>query len=251
MAFYRGPQIVKDGLVLWLDAANDKSYTSGSAIWRDMSGNNYNFTGSGNYGYSNGGIIFNRNNAANTGTIFTLSNIANQLKIENFLSSSFTIETWILPQTLSASNVNPTEVLQGIVIWPGYHNGPTIDPTSLLFCGIWNSTRTGIFGMAASSSVMTTQKYQQIVTTINYGSTISNGYVNGVLVFTTGSKPVSAMTSATGTPANTLNIGAARTTDDYRWFYTGSISVVKLYNRALTPSEVQQNFNALRGRYNL
>jgi hypothetical protein len=40
MAFYRGPQIVKDGLVLWLDAANNKSYTSGSAIWRDMSSNN-------------------------------------------------------------------------------------------------------------------------------------------------------------------------------------------------------------------
>jgi hypothetical protein len=216
-----------------------------------MSGNNYNFTGSGNYGYSNGGIIFNRNNAADTGTIFTLSNIANQLKIENFLGSSFTIETWVLPQTLSASNVNPTEVVQGIVIWPGYHNGPTIDPTTLNFSTIYNSTRTGGFTMLASSSILTTQKYQQIVTTINYGSTVSNGYVNGALVFTTGSKPPSTMTSFQGEPANTLNIGAARTTSNYRFFYTGSISVVKLYNRALTPSEVQQNFNALRGRYNL
>lgn len=251
MAFYRGPQIVKDGLVLWLDAANDKSYTSGSAIWRDMSGNNYNFTGSGNYGYSNGGIIFNRNNATDTGTIFTLSNIPNQLKIENFLGSSFTIETWVLPQTLSASNINPTEVVQGIVIWPGYHNGPTIDPTSLILSTIWNSTTNNTFNMVTSSSVITTQKYQQIVTTINYGSTVSNGYVNGALVFTTGSKPPSVMTSAGGNPANRINIGAARTTDNYRWFYTGSISVVKLYNRALSQSEVQQNFNALRGRYNL
>jgi hypothetical protein len=251
MAFYRGPQIVKDGLVLWLDAANNKSYTSGSAIWRDMSGNNYNFTGSGNYGYSNGGIIFNRNNAANTGTIFTLSNIANQLKIENFLGSSFTIETWVLPQTLSSSNFDATEVAQGLVIWPGYHNGPTIDSTTLSFSGIWNSTRTGVFSMLVSSSIVTTQKYQQIVTTINYGSTVSNGYLNGALVFTTGSKPASVMTSAGGSPANTLNIGAARTTDGYRLFYTGSISVVKLYNRALSQSEVQQNFNALRGRYNL
>jgi hypothetical protein len=251
MAFYRGPQIVKDGLVLWLDAANDKSYTSGSAIWRDMSGNNYNFIGTGNYGYSNGGIIFNRNNAANTGTIFTLSNIANQLKIENFLGSSFTIETWVLPQTLSGSNRDATETVQGLVIWPGLHNGPTIDPTILNFSTVWNSTPTGTFSMLASSSIVITQKYQQIVTTVNYGSTVSNGYVNGALVFTTGSKPPSVMTSAGGNPANTLNIGAARTTDNYRWFYTGSISVVKLYNRALTPSEVQQNFNALRGRYNL
>jgi hypothetical protein len=35
----------------------------------------------------------------------------------------------------------------------------------------------------------------------------------------------------------------------YRW--TGSISNVQLYDRALTAAEIQQNFNALRGRYSI
>jgi hypothetical protein len=38
---YTGPSIVTDGMVLSLDAANTKSYVSGSTVWRDMSGNEY------------------------------------------------------------------------------------------------------------------------------------------------------------------------------------------------------------------
>ena len=39
-----GPGIITDGLVLYLDAANPYSYTSGSLIWNDLSRNNFNFT---------------------------------------------------------------------------------------------------------------------------------------------------------------------------------------------------------------
>jgi hypothetical protein len=37
MAFNYSPKIVTDGLVLYLDAANPKSYVSGSTTWVDMS----------------------------------------------------------------------------------------------------------------------------------------------------------------------------------------------------------------------
>lgn len=40
MAFIRGANVVTDGLVLALDAANPKSYVSGSTMCRDLSGNN-------------------------------------------------------------------------------------------------------------------------------------------------------------------------------------------------------------------
>jgi hypothetical protein len=36
-----------------------------------------------------------------------------------------------------------------------------------------------------------------------------------------------------------------------RFYATGNISIIKAYNRALTAAEVQQNFNALRGRFNI
>jgi hypothetical protein len=65
MGFYRGPNVVTNGLVLNLDAANTKSYVSGSTTWRDLSGNGNNGTlvngptFSSNYG---GGIVFNGSN---------------------------------------------------------------------------------------------------------------------------------------------------------------------------------------------
>jgi hypothetical protein len=37
MAFNYSPKIVTDGLVLYLDAANSKSYVSGSTTWNDIS----------------------------------------------------------------------------------------------------------------------------------------------------------------------------------------------------------------------
>lgn len=40
MSFSRGPNIVTDGLVLALDATSERSYTSGSLVWEDISGNN-------------------------------------------------------------------------------------------------------------------------------------------------------------------------------------------------------------------
>ena len=48
-----GPgNIVTNGLVLYLDAANYQSYVSGSTTWYDLSGNNNNTTGTSNTTYN-------------------------------------------------------------------------------------------------------------------------------------------------------------------------------------------------------
>ena len=56
MAGSTGPDIVTDGLVLSLDAANKKSYPGTGTTWYDLSGNDFNFTldGSGITHNSNG-----------------------------------------------------------------------------------------------------------------------------------------------------------------------------------------------------
>ena len=36
MGFFRGPTIIKEGLVQMVDAANIKSYISGSKIWTNL-----------------------------------------------------------------------------------------------------------------------------------------------------------------------------------------------------------------------
>ena len=40
MSFNYSPKVVTNGLVLCLDAANQKSYTSGSTTWYDLAGSN-------------------------------------------------------------------------------------------------------------------------------------------------------------------------------------------------------------------
>ena len=44
MGFHRGPNIVRDGLVLALDAASYRSYPGSGTTWYDLSGNNFDFT---------------------------------------------------------------------------------------------------------------------------------------------------------------------------------------------------------------
>lgn len=48
MALGHSPQIVRDGLVLYLDAANPKSYSGSGTTWYDLTGNNNNATLNGN-----------------------------------------------------------------------------------------------------------------------------------------------------------------------------------------------------------
>jgi hypothetical protein len=59
MSFNYSPKIVTDGLVLYLDAANTKSYVSGSTVWNDLSRSGYNgtLTNGPTFNISNGGSI--------------------------------------------------------------------------------------------------------------------------------------------------------------------------------------------------
>jgi len=59
MAFNYSPKVATDGLVLYLDAANPKSYVSGSTTWGDLSrgGNNGTLVNGPTFDGGNGGSI--------------------------------------------------------------------------------------------------------------------------------------------------------------------------------------------------
>jgi hypothetical protein len=46
-----------------------------------------------------------------------------------------------------------------------------------------------------------------------------------------------------------MSIGYESGTTAYTW--NGEIALFQIYNKALTASEIQQNFNALRGRFGI
>ena len=76
MAFNYSPKTVTDGLVLYMDAANSKSYVSGSTTWNDISrsGNNGTLINGPTFNSSNGGsIVFDgTNDTTNLGNILNI-----------------------------------------------------------------------------------------------------------------------------------------------------------------------------------
>lgn len=71
-------------------------------------------------------------------------------------------------------------------------------------------------------------------------------YLNGISV---GSN--TSITGSFGSTSGNFRVGSSPVGGVALWPTQGNIGVVKVYNRALTEGEVQQNFNALKGRYGL
>jgi hypothetical protein len=67
-------------------------------------------------------------------------------------------------------------------------------------------------------------------------------YRNGSLINSNGNASLNITNNT-----RTLTIGARESYD----LFTGIIAIVRIYNSALSASEVAQNFNATRGRYGL
>jgi hypothetical protein len=106
-----------------------------------------------------------------------------------------------------------------------------------------HTTNVGSLVAPAASFINTTQ-YAQIVGTYTPGD--RRIYVNGVQVAS------DTLNYQLPVNANGCSIGVYGGFNGARsYFYNGDIDIVRVYNRALTDIEVQQNFNALRRRYGI
>ena len=98
-----------------------------------------------------------------------------------------------------------------------------------------------------TATYMNTSNWYQVVGTYTSGS--RKLYINGTLVNS------DAQTGTIITNANGMSIGAFGGFNPggngRGYYYNGNIASVKIYNRALTAAEIQQNFNATRGRFGI
>jgi hypothetical protein len=95
-----------------------------------------------------------------------------------------------------------------------------------------------------TATYLNTINWAQVVGT--YGGGLKRTYINGALV---NSRSESRTVS---TNTNGCSIGVYGGFNGSRsYWYNGDIGLVKVYNKNLTELEVQQNFNALRGRYGI
>lgn len=229
MGIAYNPQIVMNGLVLCLDAANAKSYPGTGTTWNDLSGN-------GNNGTLDADISY---NVANQGTmLFGSSNTAGEVTFprDNFIfgSGDFSITIWANPSTI--------EIYDTLYNMGFYTDGILFRPSSgSLQVYIGNSLSGG--GLRTYTHSRSIGRWDHY--TLIRQSGVVRVYINAVQNGTDWTNTASLTLAS----AVNCKIGSSTHTGGERW--NGYISNFQIYNRALTAQEIQQNFNALRGRYGI
>lgn len=204
--------------VLNLDAGNMSSYPGTGTTWTDLSGN-------GNSGTLNGGVAYSSGNGGvlvfdgiSGGTVSVLNNFE--------MLSNYTISFWAKNNVASkmpiASGVSTSFYWYGDNSWRYTHGGTGAEyyyPKSVnIPYGTWGNF------------------------CVSYNGSNVSIYRNGVFE---GSQ------ATTGTVDFSNGFMLGNWNGGVGYMFNGSISVVSIYNRALSASDIQQNFNALRGRYGL
>lgn len=240
--FYGRGNIVRDDLILDLDAGISASYPGLGTTWTDLSNNNTTATIVGNqvtYSPINGGVF---NFTGGGGPDADYVSIPNTAII---LGANFTIEVWNYYDTASPPPDNPWQA----GLWT---NSATAD---------WNGgagNNNGlVFGYNAMVYVNTTPAQVNVTYSTNPASRVWHQHVltvnSGVgTVYVDRAVVANLSNMRTYTQSNgVLAIGVADIFGNYRGEYFGYISNVKIYKKALTREEITQNYNALRGRFGL
>ena len=233
MAGNVAPNIVKDNLVLNLDVANSKSYISGSTTWNDISrgSNNGTLVNGPTFSSSNGGsIVFD-------GVDDRVSRTTNINTGQNF-----TVNAWIYPtllgttrRTVAASSYNYTS-LNGWFLSAGAGGSSN---GFFLSVGADNSYR------IAAVNTLSLNQWAYISAVCQNGGGSINLYKNGIEPSYVASSQNTNTLTYTYPQFNVGYRDTAGLTDPY----TGNIAQVTIYNKTLTASEVLQNYNATKGRY--
>ncbi len=256
MGIYAGPKISENalrGLVLAFDAANPKSYVGSGTTWSDVSGKN-----------SNG-----------------------QLSVKDYVYNVYDllVEDYVLPNSESTKYPTYNTSNLGSIVFDGIDDyfdffAPNLGTTTtvelwiklgssyrekiifgwLYYC-VWcqngsigyNTGNSDLYGISSTvvSNLGLTNKWAHYVFEMysNISYTNNKIYINGNL------QTLSNQSTSTENSSNrNFNSGNGRICSwrtNMSYSMPMNCSSIKIYNRALTAAEIQQNFNTTRGRYGI
>jgi hypothetical protein len=219
-----GPNIVRDSsLVLWLDAADKKSYSGSGSTWTDLTTNGNNGTLVNSPSFNNGTLTFNGSN--------TYINIgAPVITANNNISISCWFNTFDKNQQGQMISYVGSDAGGNGYGFAVNKEGVTTGNILMLYGAVaWIDT-----GFNAISNTW----YNGVMNILSDRS--NQFFVNGKLVYTGGSNTVYAPTSYTNIGRNDYPVAR---------YFNGKIATTLFYNRALQPNEILQNYNALKGRF--
>jgi hypothetical protein len=237
MALSHSPQMVRSGLIVYLDSLNPKSYPGTGTTWYDLSGNNNHGTLTGFTGPSAGStsgfdtntkhMMFDRHSGAEDGVANNRVTINNSDSLDGcVVTTGMTVSFWLKVTTYTCTAMTK---------WS--------DSWEIFYCSDlhWRTNGTGGNTTNSGLAVSTNLNKFHLITATHSG-TERKFYINGDLYYT------NSNTVTSQNLTNPVSIGAY---DNGNFATIGAIPTYLLYNRVLSASEVKQNFEALRGRYDV
>lgn len=232
MSLGHGAGIVRDGLMLHLDAANSKSYPGSGTTWNDLSGFGNNGTLVNGVGFSDtnkGSLTFDT-----TDDYITVPNTASINQVNTVTLEAYVKYTLGTNRVLIEKSNNNTHYQFQIF---SSSQGTVGVAGELVFMLQPNSNNWVVTGVSSNDN-----NWHHVVGTYDRNTATAKIYLDGVL------KNTRSLIS-TGPNSNTqpLIIGSRSGLAGFG----GNISNIKIYNRVLNDTEIRQNFEALRGRYGI
>jgi len=237
MGFFRGPNIVRDGLVLALDAASPRSYPGTGTTWYDLSGSGndvtlynspthngkyFSFDGANDYGQVNSNLQTQINNATAT-TVTALARVKFIEHVDNLIG-------W--------GNAN---AISGVVrTWGIYARFST------LYAGYASNSNTTNNGVVGTSSITNNWYF---LTAIFNSTTMTGNKFNGNTTLEFDSRSITSSNTWKGV-STSFPITIAKTSYASRYMQT-DIAEIKVYDRELSQAELLQNYNATKGKFGL
>ena len=207
---------------------NNNSIVSkkGLIAYYPFNGNSNDESGNGNNGTPNGSVNLTYDRLGNADKAFNFSGGNITVSTTGFHNPSFTISCWIKP-------VASTCYYDGPVIYSdydGYYNGNTLTlrKNGTVDIGLSGGSEAKSY---QSRSINVVPLNQWSFITASYNGSILKVYINGILDNTL-SAPYFTYSTKT-----LLKIGDASWSGDYH--FNGIIDELRIYNRALTDSEIQ------------
>lgn len=213
MSLGHGASVVRDGLVLHLDAANTKSYPGSGSTWFDLSGNGNHVS-----------IVNSPTYTSNNKGSFIFDGVDEYLGDITITNSGFVTAIFLAKYESKSS----------------YHN---------------------FYDSLAQDPMFWIRPNDTLELNKSDGAVTVDIFTNEIHMFTTISESAGESTIYVDTTLNKLDISGADTFSTTLTIdllnrnggetFKGELFCIMFYNRALSASEIKQNFEAMRGRYGI
>ena len=229
MGLNHGTNIVKDGLVFYVDPINPRSWTGPDSntvnnLFSNSTGSIFNDT-SGSYGNNSSFALDGTDDYIDIGSSVVMG------------TSDYSFSSWV--------KTSDTEGIQSVI---GTRNDNTngwiiqITENSILFYNVKTPSN-----RISSDFDLTNGNWYNLVIVRGGTSSTNKIYVNGVsqnLIYNNenGTNPASTLS---------MKIGVQFHSGQFERYFNGNIGPTMIYSKKLSSQEVKQNYNALKSRFGL